>query len=61
MVEEFPNTKVIDYANRVCRGKGGTELIPGVRPDGAHLSTEETLALWRWLKPQVFEAANGSG
>ena len=61
VVEEFPNTKVIDYADRVCRGKGGTELIPGVRPDGAHLSTEETLALWRWLKPQVLEAANGSG
>ena len=56
VVDEFPNARVVDYASRVCTGKGGTEPIGDVRPDGAHLDKVSTVALWRWLQPQIAHA-----
>jgi hypothetical protein len=53
---EFPTVQVVDYSRFVCRGKGGTELIPGVRPDGAHPTVPTVARVWNWLKPQILTA-----
>lgn len=52
-LSSFPDIEVVGYAARVCGGDDGSEVDFEVRPDGAHLAPEATVATWRWLEPQI--------
>jgi hypothetical protein len=41
-----PGVAVLPYAAQVCTGDG-TQLVPGVRPDGAHLTDDAQVRWWR--------------
>jgi hypothetical protein len=53
VLHRYPTIQIIPYAKRVCEGPGGTKLIPGVRPDGAHLSSSQAQSFWKWMQPRI--------